>query len=73
LSIARGGANQGERGVSVFTGIRADDTRLEVQGCDLFTFRGGKISLKNSYRKNRPSLAAINRWFTAADGASGLP
>ncbi len=28
---------------------------------DLFTFRGGKIALKNSYRKNRPPLASTNR------------
>jgi ketosteroid isomerase-like protein len=46
----------GERGVSewTFTGTRADGTRVEVHGCDLVTFRGGKIALKNSYRKNRP-------------------
>ena len=46
----------GDRGVSewTFTGTRADGTRVEVHGCDLFTFRGGKIFLKNSYRKNRP-------------------
>jgi steroid delta-isomerase-like uncharacterized protein len=44
-----------ERGVSewTFTGTRADGTHVEVHGCDLFTFRGGKIALKNSYRKNR--------------------
>jgi ketosteroid isomerase-like protein len=24
------------------------------EACDLFTFRDGKIALKNSYRKNRP-------------------
>jgi steroid delta-isomerase-like uncharacterized protein len=49
----------GDRGVSewTFTGTRADGTRVEVHGCDLFTFRGGKIALKNSYRKNRPPLA----------------
>jgi hypothetical protein len=29
-----------------------------VNGCDVFTFRKGKIALKNSYRKNRPPLAA---------------
>jgi len=48
----------GERGVSewTFTGTRADGTRVEVQGCDLFTFRDGRISLKNSYRKNRLAL-----------------
>jgi steroid delta-isomerase-like uncharacterized protein len=45
----------GERGVSewTFTGTRSDGTRVEVDGCDLFTFRDGKIALKNSYRKNR--------------------
>ena len=46
---------KGERGVSewTFTGTRADGTRVEVHGCDLFKFRDGKIALKNSYRKNR--------------------
>jgi hypothetical protein len=29
---------------------------VEVTGCDLFIFRGGKIALKNSYRKNRPAI-----------------
>jgi steroid delta-isomerase-like uncharacterized protein len=45
----------GNRGVSewTFVGTRADGLRVEVQGCDLFTLRGGKILLKNSYRKNR--------------------
>jgi steroid delta-isomerase-like uncharacterized protein len=45
----------GNRGVSewTFTGTRADRTRVEVTGCDLFTFKGGKIAVKNSYRKNR--------------------
>jgi len=45
----------GDRGVSewTFTGTRADGTRVEVTGCDLFTFRDGKIAVKNSYRKNR--------------------
>ena len=47
----------GARGVSewTFTGTRADGTRVDVHGCDLFTFRDGKIALKNSYRKNRPA------------------
>ena len=46
----------GERGMSewTFTGTRGDGTRVEVNGCDLFTFRDGKIALKNSYRNNRP-------------------
>lgn len=48
----------GDRGVSewTFTGTRQDGTRVEVHGCDLFTIREGKISVKNSYRKNRPPL-----------------
>ena len=50
----------GDRGVSewTFTGTRADGARIEVNGCDVFTFRDGKIALKNSYRKNRPPLPA---------------
>ena len=50
----------GDRGVSewTFTGTRADGTRVEVNGCDVFTFRDGKIAVKNSYRKNRPPLPA---------------
>ena len=49
----------GDRGVSewIFTGTRHDGTHIEVNGCDLFTFRDRKIALKNSYRKNRPSMA----------------
>ena len=49
----------GNRGVSewTFTGTRTDGARVEVHGCDLFTFRDGKIALKNSYRKNRPPVA----------------
>ena len=45
----------GDRGVSewTFTGTRPDGKRVEVNGCDLFTFRGGKIAVKNSFRKNR--------------------
>ena len=47
-----------DRGVSewTFTGTRQDGSRVEVHGCDLFTFRSGKIALKNSYRKNRPAV-----------------
>ena len=40
---------------------RADGSRVEVHGCDLFTCRDGKIALKNSYRKNRPPLGAASR------------
>lgn len=49
---------EGHRGVSewTFTGTRKDGKRVEVTGCDLFTFRDGKIAIKNSYRKNRPAV-----------------
>ena len=45
----------GDRGFSewVFTGTKPDGTKVEVTGCDLFTFKEGKIAIKNSYRKNR--------------------
>jgi steroid delta-isomerase-like uncharacterized protein len=48
----------GDRGVSewTFTGTYQDGTRVEVTGCDLFTFRDGRIAVKNSYRKNRPPV-----------------
>ena len=44
------------RGVSewTFTGTLSDGRRVEVNGCDLLTFRNGKIAVKNSFRKNRP-------------------
>lgn len=45
----------GDRAVSewTFTGTMKDGTRVEVNGCDLFTLKDGKIALKNSYRKQR--------------------
>jgi ketosteroid isomerase-like protein len=45
----------GDRGVSewTFSGTRQDGAHVEVNGCDLLTFRGGRIAVKNSYRKNR--------------------
>jgi ketosteroid isomerase-like protein len=45
----------GDRGFSewIFTGTKKDGTKVEVTGCDLFTFKEGKIAIKNSYRKNR--------------------
>ncbi len=45
----------GDRGFSewIFTGTKSDGSRVEVTGCDLFTFKDGKIAIKNSYRKNR--------------------
>jgi steroid delta-isomerase-like uncharacterized protein len=48
----------GNRGVSewTFSGTQQDGKRVEVTGCDLFTFRDGKIAIKNSYRKNRNAI-----------------
>lgn len=45
----------GDRGFSewIFSGTKADGTKVEVTGCDLFTFRDGRIAIKNSYRKDR--------------------
>lgn len=46
----------GRRGVSewTFVGTRASDgERVEVDGCDLFTFHGDKIRVKDSWRKFR--------------------
>jgi len=45
----------GNRGVSewTFTGTDEVGVSVEVNGCDIFTFRGGKIQVKNSYRKIR--------------------
>jgi steroid delta-isomerase-like uncharacterized protein len=39
-----------------FTGTNRDGTRVEVNGCDLFTLRDGRIAVKNSYRKHRPAF-----------------
>ena len=45
----------GDRGVSewLFTATAPDGSAIEVNGCDLFTFRDGKIAVKNSFRKAR--------------------
>ena len=45
----------GDRGMSewTFAGTTPDGKKVEVNGCDLFTFRGGKIAVKSSYLKNR--------------------
>lgn len=45
----------GDRGVSewTFTATGVDGKAIEVRGCDLFTFRDGKIAVKNSFRKSR--------------------
>ena len=43
----------GSRGVSewTLTGTTTDGQRLEVRGCDLWTFRDGRIVVKDSYWK----------------------
>lgn len=48
----------GDRGVSesTFCGTRADGTRIEARMIDVFTFRDGKIAVKNAFRKDRPAL-----------------
>jgi ketosteroid isomerase-like protein len=38
----------------VFTGTKADGSKVEVQGCDLFIIRDGRIAVKNSFRKQVP-------------------
>lgn len=45
----------GDRGLSEWTffGTTADENPIEVQGCDVFTFRDGKIASKSTYLKNR--------------------
>ena len=61
----------GNRGVSewTFSGTHKDGARVEVTGCDLFTFRDGKIAVKNSYRKNRPAISSAR----ASDSHGGAP
>ncbi|WP_157269619.1 nuclear transport factor 2 family protein [Azohydromonas aeria] len=46
---------QGDRGVteSTFCGTRADGTFVEARMVDVFTFRNGKIAIKNAFRKDR--------------------
>jgi steroid delta-isomerase-like uncharacterized protein len=41
-----------------FTGTAADGSRIEADGIDVFTFKDGKIALKNVFRKTRPNLPA---------------
>ena len=43
----------GDRGASewTLTGTTVDGTRLEVRGCDLWTFSGDRIAVKDSFWK----------------------
>lgn len=49
----------GNRGVSetTFTGTKSDGTRIEARMVDIFTFRNGKIAVKNAFRKDRPPVS----------------
>jgi hypothetical protein len=38
---------------------------IEAEGCDLFAFRGDKISVKSAFRKDRPLQAALGSSDTA--------
>lgn len=46
----------GDRGISetTFSGTRADGMRVQARMVDVFTFRNGKIAVKNAFRKDRP-------------------
>ncbi len=48
----------GDRGVSesTFRGTKADGARIEARMVDVFTFRDGKIAVKNAFRKDRPPV-----------------
>ena len=45
-----------------------DGKRVEVTGCDLFTFKNGKIALKNSYPQEPPA----DRRVTQRDARAAL-
>jgi len=46
----------GDRGISewIFRATASDGRVIEAEGCDLFVFRGDKISSKSAFRKDRP-------------------
>lgn len=45
-----------DRAVSewTFRGTRPDGMRMEAEGCDFFSFEGGRIRTKSAFRKDRP-------------------
>ena len=53
----------GQRGVteSTFAGTKMDGTRIEARMVDIFTFRDGKIAVKNAFRKDRPPVATAKQ------------
>jgi ketosteroid isomerase-like protein len=52
----------GDRGISewIFRATTADGQRIEAQGCDLFAFRGDRISAKSAFRRDRPLQPALD-------------
>lgn len=52
----------GDRGFSetTYKGTTTDGVRSEARMIDAFTFRDGKIAVKNAFRKNRPPIAGHN-------------
>jgi len=46
---------EGNRGCSewTFVATSSNGNKVEIDGCDLFTFRGDKIAIKNTFLKNR--------------------
>lgn len=53
----------GDRAVSewIFRATAPDGARIEVEGCDLFGFRGERICTKSAFRKDRPAQPAAQR------------
>jgi ketosteroid isomerase-like protein len=54
--LRRGASLRLRRSGAVGVGLHGHQRRrrkVEVNGCDVFTFRGGKIALKSSFFKNR--------------------
>lgn len=49
--------DEGDRGAAEWTFVsrEADGTETRVRGCDLFEFVGDRISVKNAFRKVRPT------------------
>ena len=50
----------GDRGLSewIFRATAGNGDRVEVEGCDLFQFRGDRLCTKSAFRKDRPAEPA---------------
>jgi len=42
-----------------FKATNPDRSRVEVEGCDLFTLRDGLVASKRAFRKDRPALPPL--------------